>query len=1144
MISDAQAYAFHSSYRTGRLRRDRRADGLVRWSRSVRPGGFWNDHFESSTDIGYFIEGQLALSLISRDAPARTVFVDGCTQASYIESGDIDDDGDEDLIVSSWGPKGLSWWENTAGEGTAWTEHAIDRTGSSPHCQELYDIDGDGDLDVAVALYEADQVAWFENVNGDGEEWTKHVVGSCNGPTWIKVYDIDNDGRDDFLTNSYLDHDAYIFYQGSSSWTQVTVSDDVFYNRAVDAADVDDDGDLDYLAVAQGGYSGGGVYWWENTGDDSWPRHDVDPTFQRGASLETPDIDGDGDPDVLLSSRDDPEHTVPGVVAWWENDNDGDVWTQHVVIDDFWESYVAAAADIDADGDLDIVASSEGQDRIRWFENLDGDGTSWDNHHVVKDYWEASAAWYGDVNGDERLDILGMMGDEDEGEGAWFDVTRYSSSGSLVSSILDKGSGGGWGIMHWVSESLDTESTDITFQVRSSNSAGSMGTWSPEIGANDFELSDYLDDGDRYVQYRVHLQTDDIRISEVLHSVALAYGSDSSPPQITHTPIETTPTGERLLVVAEVTDDEGLLGVSLYYRAAGSSEYSEVGMQGSGGNYTGYIPADVVGENGVEYYLWTTDGFNQTTAPTGGADAPYSIQITYADEGIDPGYDQHSGVTVADYRLFSVPTDYSGGGSPADVLEDDLGDYDRDIWRLARYQDGAFVEYTAGAIQDFAPGRAYWLIVGVDGVRLDSGPGRSPETSPPCGIPLEPGWNQIACPYPFPVAWREVIILGENGDLGDDLEDPVTYNGSYDYSADTLVPWEGCFVYYHGSGSATLYIPAIDDGAEPPEAAFPVSHTAGLTRGGPALPAVASEMAVSAPSTALTGISSAISPPGETVLRSPDPAVVGLTANDAAGTQPTLTTMNTEVEEPRWTIDLRLDSGGLLDAWNRVGVAEGASEYWDGAEHREPPYLAGAPNLVFVHDDWPSRRGEYASDIRPELGPGLEFDLVARPAAGASYALVSWQGVDDLPNGIGAVLIDDAVGVRVNLKTVGDYALEYLPGEGERALRLLVGPHDWLDDQSPDNPRNLYLAQSYPNPAAGPLTIEFGVARAGEVELAVYDLAGRRVATLFDDYLTPGQRVITWDGRGADGRRAVDGVYLYRLSSAEDVLTRRLVLSR
>lgn len=1110
------------------------------------PVGSWNDHFDSSADIGYFIEGQLALSLISRDAPMQTVFVEGCTQASYLECGDIDDDGDEDLIASSWGPKGLSWWENTAGDGTEWTEHAIDRTGSSPHCQELYDIDGDGDLDVAVALYEADQVAWFENVNGDGEEWTKHTVGSCNGPTWIKVYDIDDNGRCDFLTNSYLDHDAYIWYQGTSSWEKVTVSDDVFYNRAVDAADIDDDGDLDYLAVAQGGYNNGGIYWWENTGDDSWPRHDVDPAFQRGASLETPDIDGDGDPDVLVSSRDDPDHTTPGVVAWWENENDGSSWTKHVVNDEFWESYVAAGADIDSDGDMDIIASSEGLERVRWFENLDGAGTSWDNHHVVKDYWETSPAWFGDINGDERLDVLAMMGDEDEGDGAWFDVTRYSSSGSLVSSILDKGSGGGWGTLHWVSESLDNESTDITFQVRSSNSAGSMGTWSPEIGANDFELSDYLDDGDRYVQYRVHLQTDDIRISEVLHSVALAYGSDSSPPQISHTPIETTPAGERLLVVAEVTDDEGLLGVSLYYRSAGSSEYSEVGMQAAGGNYTGYIPADVVGEDGVEYYLWTTDGFNRVTAPSGGAGAPYSIQITYDDEGIDPGYDQHSGVTVADYRLFSVPTDYSGGsGSPADVLEDDLGDYDRDIWRLARYQDGAFVEYTEGAIQDFAPGRSYWLIVGIDGVRLDSGPGRSPETSPPCGIALEPGWNQLACPYPFPVAWHEVIILGENGDLGDDLEDPVTYDGSYDYSADTLVPWEGCFVYYHGSASATLYIPAIDDGAELPDAGFSVVHTASVPRFTDGLPTVAPrDSSGAAPALAAGEAATNLAPDAGRSVERAAASVPGECA--ATLTAPAIdpTGAFAETGEPRWFIDLRLDSGGLLDAWNRVGVAEGASEYWDGAEHREPPYLNGAPNLVFVHDDWPSRRGEYASDFRPELGPGLEFELVARPAAGSSYAIVSWDGVNDLPTGVDAVLIDDAVGVRVDLSSVGDYALEYLPGETERSLRLLVGTREWLDDQSPVSPRRLYLAQSYPNPASGPLNIEFGVAEAGEVELAVYDLAGRRVATLFDDYLTPGHRVITWDGRCADGRRAVNGVYLYRLSSAEDVLTRRLVINR
>jgi hypothetical protein len=60
----------------------------------------------------------------------------------------------------------------------------------------------------------------------------------------------------------------------------------------------------------------------------------------------------------------------------------------------------------------------------------------------------------------------------------------------------------------------------------------------------------------------------------------------------------------------------------------------------------------------------------------------------------------------------------------------------------------------------------------------------------------------------------------------------------------------------------------------------------------------------------------------------------------------------------------------------------------------------------------------------------------------------------------------------------------------------------------------------------------------------VFDVTGRRVATLFHGTLEAGTHVATWDGRGAGGRLAPTGVYRCVLRTAAGIRTRTLVLAR
>lgn len=84
---------------------------------------------------------------------------------------------------------------------------------------------------------------------------------------------------------------------------------------------------------------------------------------------------------------------------------------------------------------------------------------------------------------------------------------------------------------------------------------------------------------------------------------------------------------------------------------------------------------------------------------------------------------------------------------------------------------------------------------------------------------------------------------------------------------------------------------------------------------------------------------------------------------------------------------------------------------------------------------------------------------------------------------------------------------------------------------APTIPSNIapLLAQNYPNPFNPKTLIRYDLPVGGQVKLSVYDLKGRRVATLVNAKLPPGSQQVTWNGRDDRGGEVAAGVYLYRL---------------
>ncbi len=115
-------------------------------------------------------------------------------------------------------------------------------------------------------------------------------------------------------------------------------------------------------------------------------------------------------------------------------------------------------------------------------------------------------------------------------------------------------------------------------------------------------------------------------------------------------------------------------------------------------------------------------------------------------------------------------------------------------------------------------------------------------------------------------------------------------------------------------------------------------------------------------------------------------------------------------------------------------------------------------------------------------------------------------------------------------ETAGNYGL--------RIRRLTPTAIEW----GPGLPQELSLHPNVPNPFNPVTTLHYALPRPAVVDLAVFDVAGRRVRTLVRGPVPAGEHQTAWDGRDESGRMAASGVYVARLATSDDVATRKIVM--
>ncbi|MEP2935746.1 MAG: T9SS type A sorting domain-containing protein [Gilvibacter sp.] len=221
--------------------------------------------------------------------------------------------------------------------------------------------------------------------------------------------DIDGDGDMDALSANRSSSGAFniAWYEnldGLGSFGSPNVIDVFFQeSHSVRAADLDNDGDMDIIATSA---SLDRLVWYENLdGLGNFSNDKIISTTTDGAfSAIAIDIDNDGDLDVVSSSDN-------SGLAWHENlDGLGTFSAAITVSSTINNNRSVFAADIDNDGDFDLVASASGSVIVFWFENLDGLGTFSAPLPIAPVSTPASSSdvFAIDIDGDTDLDVLSI----------------------------------------------------------------------------------------------------------------------------------------------------------------------------------------------------------------------------------------------------------------------------------------------------------------------------------------------------------------------------------------------------------------------------------------------------------------------------------------------------------------------------------------------------------------------------------------------------------------------------------------------------------------------------------------------------------------------------------------------------------------
>ncbi len=276
-----------------------------------------------------------------------------------LTAADLDNDGDPDLASGEVGGT-LRVWENDGDPfGGAWGGATAGNVGGGAWVLAVHaaDLDGDGDPDLVTGNTGGAVRAWTNDGTPFAGTWAQTVVGTTSGgANGVALGDLDNDGDPDIVSAHSVGASAEViaWRNEGGSWTRFDVGTHDADMNAVFLADLDGDGDLDIASSSTSSSAAGEVIVWRNNGlGNPWTRQDVGERGTYVFALGAADLDGDGDPDLVTGDG------ARQVIAW---QNDGTpfagTWTSATLGTTAHQVRSLTLADWNADGRPDVLTGA------------------------------------------------------------------------------------------------------------------------------------------------------------------------------------------------------------------------------------------------------------------------------------------------------------------------------------------------------------------------------------------------------------------------------------------------------------------------------------------------------------------------------------------------------------------------------------------------------------------------------------------------------------------------------------------------------------------------------------------------------------------------------------------------------------------
>ncbi|HEC75825.1 MAG TPA: hypothetical protein ENI33_01015 [Thermoplasmatales archaeon] len=366
-----------------------------------------------------------------------------------------------------------------------------------------------------LAIVPMERVRGDDGVGGGGTSigWTEHTLTSqINGPNGLSIADIDGDGRLDVVAASR--YDAYVYWfkapeDQSQSWQRYTIDTNFRFTEVLDTADIDDDGDIDIVGAAE---SEDGLVWFQAPSDPtiSWSKHTIDNDLMDEANgIGFADLNKDGNLDIISTDEDN------GDVMWFEAPDDPTTtWTRHDITNNLAGAFWVYIADIDGDGNLDVVATGRWSKKVNWYESPDDPTGIWIEHNIGSNLGCPQGVVVVDFDKDGDLDVVYT---DNEGYVAWFEAPDDPTE-SWTLYIIDNEIDGALGL--GVADIDFDDNLDVVVAGRDSNKVrwynfdtDPKGSWN-------------VHDVDTNLGYPLHLEIADIDRDNDLDIVVLDHSND------------------------------------------------------------------------------------------------------------------------------------------------------------------------------------------------------------------------------------------------------------------------------------------------------------------------------------------------------------------------------------------------------------------------------------------------------------------------------------------------------------------------------------------------------------------------------------------------------------------------------------------